>query len=174
MERRARWYQRYTDTSWRVDETYVKVAGQWAYLYRAIDKNGDIDFMLSPRRTAKSARRFLGKALRLRQDCPPEDDQHRPERRLRQSDSSAQAVWRVGQERSTPAGQISQQPARGGSRRAEAADKPTRGFKTLPTASATIKGFEVMRMIRKRQCLMLEPGTTGEVRFVNRLFRLAA
>jgi transposase, IS6 family len=51
---------------------------------------------------------------------------------------------------------------------------PARGFKTLPTVSATIKGFEVMRMIRKRQCLMLEPGTAGEVRFVNRLFRLAA
>ena len=50
----------------------------------------------------------------------------------------------------------------------------TRGFKTLPTASATIKGFEVMRMIRKRQCLLLEPGTAGEVHFVNRLFRLAA
>jgi transposase-like protein len=50
---------------------------------------------------------------------------------------------------------------------------PTRGFKTLPTASATIKGFEVLRMIRKRQCLMLESGTTGEVRFVNHLFRLA-
>ena len=73
MEKRIRWYQRYTDASWRVGETYVKVAGQWAYLYRAIDKNGDIiDFMLSPRRTAKSARRFLGKALKLRQDCPPE------------------------------------------------------------------------------------------------------
>ena len=41
-------------------------------------------------------------------------------------------------------------------------------------AFLTIKGFEVMRMIRKRQCLMLESGTTGEVRFVNRLFRLAA
>ena len=41
---------------------------------------------------------------------------------------------------------------------------PTRGFKTLPTASATIKRFEVMRVIRKRQRLMLEPGTTEEVR----------
>jgi len=51
---------------------------------------------------------------------------------------------------------------------------PTRGFKTLPTASATIKGFEVMRMIRKRQCLMQESGATVEVRFANRLFRLAA
>jgi hypothetical protein len=36
------------------------------------------------------------------------------------------------------------------------------------------KGFEVMHMIRKRHCLMLETGTTGEVRFVNRLFRVAA
>jgi len=38
----------------------------------------------------------------------------------------------------------------------------------------TIKDFEVMRMIRKRQCLMLESGAAGEVRFVNWLFRLAA
>jgi IS6 family transposase len=38
---------------------------------------------------------------------------------------------------------------------------PTHGFKTLPAASATIKGFEVMRMIRKQQCLLLESGTTG-------------
>ena len=44
----------------------------------------------------------------------------------------------------------------------------------LPTASATIKGFEVMCMIRKGQGLLLEAGTAGEVRFVNRLFRLAA
>lgn len=59
-------------------------------------------------------------------------------------------------------------------RRAEAADQSTGRFKTLPTASATIKGFEVMRMIRKRQCLLLEAGVAGEVRFVNRIFRLAA
>jgi transposase, IS6 family len=52
--------------------------------------------------------------------------------------------------------------------------KPTRGFKTLPTAAATIKGFEVLRMIRKGQCLMLNSGTAGEVRLVNRLSSLAA
>ncbi len=40
-----RWRQRYTDASWRVDETFAKVAGEWAYLYRAIDKTGEtIDF----------------------------------------------------------------------------------------------------------------------------------
>jgi hypothetical protein len=47
-------------------------------------------------------------------------------------------------------------------------------YPSMPTVSATIKGFEIMRMIRKGHCLMLEPGTTREVRFVNRLFRHAA
>jgi transposase, IS6 family len=51
---------------------------------------------------------------------------------------------------------------------------PTQHFKALPTASATLKGLEVARMLRKRQCVMLEPGPTEEVRVVNRLFRLAA
>jgi putative transposase len=38
-------------TSWRLDETYIKVKGEWAYLYRAVDKFGDtIDFMLSEHR----------------------------------------------------------------------------------------------------------------------------
>jgi hypothetical protein len=52
---------------------------------------------------------------------------------------------------------------------------PTRGFKTLPTASATIKGFEVMRMIRK-WCLMQESGARRLIRREGRgklRFRLA-
>ena len=52
--------------------------------------------------------------------------------------------------------------------------RATLGFKSMKTAYATIKGFEVMRMIRKRQCILLEPGVTGEVRFVNKLIDLAA
>jgi transposase, IS6 family len=65
MERRLRWQWRCPQSaSWRVDETYVKVRGQWAYLYRALDKHGNtIDFYLSPTRNAKAAKRFLGKAL---------------------------------------------------------------------------------------------------------------
>ena len=41
MERRLRWQWRWPRSrSWRIDETYVKVRGQWAYLYRALDKLG--------------------------------------------------------------------------------------------------------------------------------------
>lgn len=66
MEKRLRWFwRRGFDPSWRLDETYVKVRGKWTYLYRAVDKRGDtIDFYLSPTRSAKAAKRFLGKALR--------------------------------------------------------------------------------------------------------------
>ena len=65
MEKRLRWQWRTPrSTSWRVDETYVKVRGQWAYLYRAVDKHGNtIDFYLSPTRNTAAAKRFLGKAL---------------------------------------------------------------------------------------------------------------
>jgi IS6 family transposase len=41
----------------------VKVKGQWVCLYRAVDKHGDTDFYLSPTRNAKTAKRFLCKAL---------------------------------------------------------------------------------------------------------------
>jgi IS6 family transposase len=65
IERRLRWQWRQPrSTSWRVDETYIKVRGQWAYLYRAVDKFGDtIDFYLSPTRNTAAAKRFLGKVL---------------------------------------------------------------------------------------------------------------
>jgi transposase, IS6 family len=72
IEKRARWYQALRSDSWRVDETYVRVGGKWKYLWRAIDKQGRlIDFMLSDRRNAKAATRFLGKALRTMKDWPP-------------------------------------------------------------------------------------------------------
>jgi transposase-like protein len=52
--------------------------------------------------------------------------------------------------------------------------RPTRGFQRMKTAYATIKGFEVMRMIRRGHCVLAQPGTTGEIRLVNKLFGLAA
>jgi transposase-like protein len=49
---------------WFVDETYVKVAGRWRYVYRAIDQYGQIiDVFVSPRRDTRSARRFFETAL---------------------------------------------------------------------------------------------------------------
>jgi transposase-like protein len=74
-----RWVQRFTpefieaarpcrhapDDRWFVDETYLKVAGKWDYLYRAVDQHGQvIDVLLSIRRDLAAARRFFTQALR--------------------------------------------------------------------------------------------------------------
>src|SRR3546814_9295036 len=66
MYMRLRWFgRRGFDPSWLVDESFVKVLCKWTYLYPAVDKRGDtIYFYLSPTRSAKAAKRFLGKALR--------------------------------------------------------------------------------------------------------------
>ena len=51
--------------SWRMDETYIKLEGQWKYLYRAVDKEGQaIDFLLTTHRDKKAALGFFKKAVR--------------------------------------------------------------------------------------------------------------
>jgi putative transposase len=53
-----------TASSWRMDETYLKVKGRWTYLYRAVDRDGQtLDFMLSERRDLAAARRFFRRAI---------------------------------------------------------------------------------------------------------------
>jgi IS6 family transposase len=60
LSRRCRHELRKTNGSWRVDETYLRVAGKWTYLYRAVDSTVDtIDFLLSPKRDAAAVKRFF-------------------------------------------------------------------------------------------------------------------
>jgi transposase-like protein len=55
-------YARPVGGSWRCDETYIKVKGRWAYLYRAVDKQGrTVDFLLSERRDVAAAKHFSAK-----------------------------------------------------------------------------------------------------------------
>ena len=59
LDKRIRRHLKQTNDSWRVDETYIKVKGQWMYLYRAVDSEGNtIDFYLSKNRNTKSAKHF--------------------------------------------------------------------------------------------------------------------
>ena len=82
-----RWVQRFTPLladaarpcrhavgdRWQVDETYVKVAGRWRYVYRAIDQFGQvIDVFVSPRRDVKAARRFFERAIGTTKRAPVE------------------------------------------------------------------------------------------------------
>ena len=65
LEKQFRARKRPVGSSWRMDETYVKVKGVWKYLYRAVDKAGaTVDFLLTAKRDRKAALRFLRKAIR--------------------------------------------------------------------------------------------------------------
>ncbi|CAA9385570.1 MAG: Integrase, catalytic region, partial [uncultured Chloroflexia bacterium] len=60
-----------TGRSWHVDETYIKVSGAWKYLYRAIDRDGNlVDLMLSEHRDMDAAKRFFKGALEIAEQAP--------------------------------------------------------------------------------------------------------
>jgi transposase-like protein len=175
IEKRVRRYQGHRSRSWRVDETYVRVGGRWKYLFRAVDKHGQlIDFMLSDRRNTSAAHRFLRKAVKTMSDYPPSSittdklaSYPRAIRRLRREGHLPDDV----EHRTSKYLNNIIEADHGALKRVI---RPTRGFQTMKTASATLKGFEVMRMIRRGHCILREPGATGEVRFVNQLFGLVA
>lgn len=65
LEKVFRKHKHAVGTSWRMDETYIKVKGVWKYLYRAVDKQGKtVDFLLTAKRDAAAARRLFEKAMR--------------------------------------------------------------------------------------------------------------
>jgi putative transposase len=67
FERRWKRFARQADTSWRVDETYVKIRGEWAYLYRAVDRaSKTVDFRLSSRSDVTAAIPRRARSLRQR------------------------------------------------------------------------------------------------------------
>ncbi len=175
IEKRLRWqWRRPKSTSWRVDETYVKVRGKWAYLYRALDKEGNtIDFYLSPTRNAKAAKRFLGKALNGLKDW------EKPE--IINTDKAPTygiAISELKTEGKCPENTVHRQVkylnnvVEADHGKLKQLIRPVRGFKTLKTAYATIMGFEVMHALRKGQAALfnLTQDIRGEARIVDRDF----
>ena len=64
IEKAFRKNKKRTGLRWRMDETYIRIRGEWKYLYRAVDKQGNtIDFLLTAKRDKKAALRFLKKAI---------------------------------------------------------------------------------------------------------------
>src|SRR6267142_1938567 len=76
LSRRCRQELRTTNGSWRVDETYLRVAGKWTYLYRAVDSTGaTIDFLLSARRGCGCRKAVLAEGLTVTRPPSSTSDQ---------------------------------------------------------------------------------------------------
>jgi putative transposase len=143
--------------SWRMDETYIKVKGEWRYLYRAVDKQGQtIDFLLTEHRDQAAALRFLKKAIH-RHGVPEKIT-------IDGSEANEAAIKRYNEEHGTSIeirqikylNNIVEQDHRGVKR----VTRPMLGFKSFAAAQDTLAGIELMHMIKKRQ-LVVEEGNGG-------------
>jgi transposase-like protein len=140
------------NSSWRVDETYIRVQGKWHYLHRTVDKHGKtVDFLLRPDHGIAAAQAFFRKALRTSLPRWPRKvtlDGHKPShgalRLLRREDPK----WKYVRVRSCPyLNNIVEQDHRAIKRRCA----PMMGFKSFRNAAITLAGIELAHRIRKRQ-----------------------
>ncbi len=176
LEKRCRAKLRQTNDSWRVDETYIKVNGEWMYLYRAVDSDGNtIEFMLSKARNAVSAKRFFRKALRAKHTVVPRVIN------VDKNPSYPKAVNKLKRKGTLPRGcklrpikylnNLVEQDHRFIKRRVN----PGMGFWSFETAWRTVQGYEATNQLRKGQVRGTTKGDIGsQVRFVSRAFGLAA
>lgn len=152
LEQKSRKYKRPVHGSWRMDETYIKIKGNWRYLYRAVDKYGKtVDFMVSKRRDAAAAKKFFRKAF-LGNGLP-----HRVN--IDKSGANKAALDRFNRpgfltgKRNYEILQIKylNNIVEQDHRHIKRITRPMGGFRKLHTAARTIAGIELMNMIKKKQ-----------------------
>ena len=148
VEKQFRRRQRPVGRSWRLDETYVRIKGKWAYLYRAVDKAGQtIDFLLTPHRDRDAAGAFLHKAIRT---------QGLPEKiTIDKSGANTAAITHYNKTHKTAIvlrhSQYLNNIVEQDHRAVKRLTRPILGFKSFWAACCTIAGIEVMHAIRKGQ-----------------------
>ncbi len=135
-------------TGWRMDATYIKVADQWKYLYRAVDREGDtVDFLLTAKRDLAAARRFLERAINLH-DLPEKITIDKSGANTAAIESvKADACVGILLRQCKYLNNIVEQDHRAIKR----ITRPMLGFKSFWSARIIIAGIETMHMIRKGQ-----------------------
>ncbi|WP_457094602.1 IS6 family transposase [Microvirga sp. P5_D2] len=176
LDKGIRPHLRMTNGSWRVDETYIRVKGEWLYLYRAVDAAGQtIDFLLSVKRDTTAAKRFFRKALKQSHTVSPRTitvDKNTAYPVATKAMKRAGELWRFANLRQVKfLNNIVEQDHR----RIKRLVRPGLGFKSFTAASQTTAGFEAMAMIRKAQVVGAPANDMSAQRdFIATLFGVAA
>jgi transposase-like protein len=151
FERRWNRFARPAGGSWRVDETYVKIRGEWVYLYRAVDRAGKtVDFRLSSRRDVTAAKAFFRKAFKSQGSTPRSitlDGYAASHRAVREMKADGQIPEDIEVRSSKYLNNLIEQDHRGVKSRLA----PMLGLKGFRTAAITIAGVELQRRIHKGQ-----------------------
>jgi transposase, IS6 family len=150
IERRLRTFRKPHCGSVRIDETYIKIRGEWRYLYRAIDKHGNpVDFLLTARRDLDAAKRFFRKMLEDQPLLAPDrigTDAAGP------YPPAIAATRKAGLLARAPLHYVTkhlQQGIESDHFRLKKNMARTGGFQSFSTARRTIQGFEAMLWLRK-------------------------
>ena len=150
FEKRWRRFARSVGGSWRMDETYVRVKGEWVYLYRAVDKAGKtVDFYMSPKRDVNAAKTFLRKAMKG-QRVPTKitlDAYAASHRAVVELKENGELPKRVRVRTSKYLNNAIEQDHR----RVKQRLRPMLGLKSFPTAAIVIGGIELAEKIKKGQ-----------------------
>jgi len=176
LDKRCRPHLKPTNDSWRIDETYIKIKGVWKYLHRAVDSAGNtLDFLLSAKRDAKAAKRFLRKVLNASHTIEPrvltvdKNAAYPPAIEALKATESLPETTETRQ--SKYLNNLVEQEHRFIKRRV----KPGLGFGSFNTARRTLKGYEAMNMIRQGQSKGADKGDViGQISFINEIFGVAA
>jgi len=148
IEKVFRKIKRRTGLRWRLDETYIKIKGDWKYLYRAVDKNGNtIDFLLTAKRDTKAVRRFLNKAIGSngKPSLINIDKSGANTAGIKQYNTDENKRVKIRQCKYL--NNIVEQDHRFIKR----VTRPMLGFKSFRSARATLAGIELWRMLKKNQ-----------------------
>ena len=150
FEKRWKRYAGPVGGSWRMDETYIKVRGQWVYLYRAVDKAGrTVDFFLSQKRDVNAAKSFLRRAMKnTRKPTKITLDAYAASHRaVREMKKDGELPQRVKVRSSQYLNNLIEQDHR----RVKQRIRPMLGFKRFENAVVTISGIELAEKIKKGQ-----------------------
>ena len=176
LDRRCRPHLKPSNDSWRVDETYIKVKGKDKYLYRAVDSDGNtLDFLLTAKRDAAAAKRFFRKALNAVHTQSPRvinvDKNAAYPKAVDELKAKEELSLQVELRQNKYLNNIVEQDHRAIKRLV----KPGMGFGSFNTARQTLKGYEIMNMLRKGQVKKVEKGAVKErVLFMHQIFGVAA
>jgi transposase, IS6 family len=176
LNKRCRLHLKPTNKSYRIDETYIKVQGEDKYLYRALDSTGQtIDFLLTARRDAAAAKRFLRRAIGASGNGMPRvmnvDKNPAYPSAVEALKAEGAIPQRVALRQCKYLNNVIEQDHRTVKKRVWLA----KGYGSFQSAWRTLQGIETVQMIRKGRVRWLTKGdVVGQALFIGELFGLAA
>lgn len=176
LDKRCRPHLQATNDSWRVDETYIEVKGEWKYLDRAVDSAGNtLDLLLRAKRDTLAAERFFRKALKATHNQLPRVINVDKNAAYPKATKTLKADETLPQVTELRQNKYLNNTVEQDHRFIKRLTNPGMGFCSFNTARRILKGYEAINMICKGQVAGVEKGDVeAQVKFLTQIFGVVA